>query len=152
MIADRIQLWKMERILEKEWNVKLSKEQRAVILSPARKNLSMGLWGRGTGKTLTACLWYLIQERKDLCVNVEACKRGQYDQRGRLIPHWKEMRLPDPDNAVGRMAYRVNLEALHRIYWLFVGKGVRFDFVICLFKNSERSLSHGEKEQRAGDI
>ena len=45
LIADRILLWKMERILEKEWNVKLSKEQRAVILSPARKKLVDGAVG-----------------------------------------------------------------------------------------------------------
>lgn len=123
-------LRRIARVLNRKWGYRLNKRQKRAILNPDEALLNLDKWGRATGKTVTACVWWLVHGQRDVDVERESVRPGAWDKRGYLAVDWRRLPPPDPDNRVSRNAHRHNLEMLRNIYRMCVESGIRFPFVI----------------------
>lgn len=102
-IMARIRLRKIEKAI----GIRLTKRQRKTALNPDVPDMSS--WGRGSGKTVTACIWTLMWREKPIRMKYELMKIGR-DLDDDCLNEWmqgfrfeeRKRAIPDPD------AYRYN--------------------------------------------
>ena len=97
--------------IEKATNIRLTEQQREVVLNPEPPNFTY--WGRMSGKSLAACFWVLMWHKGTIDFNKE-CVKLTSEKRMRLAPTERTPVIPDTDAT----NYR-RLEHLYRMYTRF---------------------------------